>query len=53
MEATIEGKTAAPVMALWKYKPIDEDDPKESLSNKGGNVAQRRGGRREIMNDEK
>jgi hypothetical protein len=26
MEATIERKTAAHVMMLWKYKPLDPDD---------------------------
>jgi hypothetical protein len=26
VEATIERKTAAPIMALWKYKPLDPDD---------------------------
>jgi hypothetical protein len=26
MEATVERKTAAQVMMLWKYKPLDQDD---------------------------
>jgi hypothetical protein len=26
MEASIERKTAAYVMMLWKYKPLDQDD---------------------------
>jgi hypothetical protein len=26
MEATVERKTAAHVIALWKYKPLDQDD---------------------------
>jgi hypothetical protein len=26
MEATVERKTAAQVMVLWKYKPLDQDD---------------------------
>jgi hypothetical protein len=26
LEATIERKTAAHVMTLWKYKPLDQDD---------------------------
>jgi hypothetical protein len=26
IEATVERKTAAQVMALWKYKPLDQDD---------------------------
>jgi hypothetical protein len=26
MEATVERKTAAPAMMLWKYKPLDQDD---------------------------
>jgi hypothetical protein len=26
MEATIERKTAAHVVMLWKYKPLNQDD---------------------------
>jgi hypothetical protein len=26
METTIERKTAAHVMTLWKYKPLDQDN---------------------------
>jgi hypothetical protein len=26
METTIERKTASPVMVLWKYKPVNQDN---------------------------
>jgi hypothetical protein len=54
MTSTCAGKTAAHVMALYKYKPLDEEmlfDPEECLSIKPGNVAGRQGKGREIMRD--
>jgi hypothetical protein len=42
-------------MAPWKHKPLDQMmlfDPEVGLSIKGGNVAGRQGGGREIINDE-
>jgi hypothetical protein len=57
MISICDRKTSAHIMTLWKYKPLDQIfqtslfDPEEVLSIKGGNVAGRQGGGREIMRD--